>query len=189
MSLQDRYESSFLLVAGDLKKPIPLSKLRDFLDALFPSFPYPISNYNLEETLNIFGRHGAKSKEIFWVDVRKAIRDKHGNSTNENSIFFGKVLNPKSSLMQKWTLFMKLVATYHFLIVPIRIMFLPWNSMIDFRALCSDLIADVFAALHVLVQANTSYLSPSTSTWVTDRQKLLRNVDSGCIIAAIPLDW
>jgi len=185
----DRYESSFLLVAGDLKKPIPLSKLRDFLDALFPSFPYPISNYNLEETLNIFGRHGAKSKEIFWVDVRKALRDKQGNTSNEDSIFFGKVLNPKSPLMQKWTLFIKFVAIYHFLIVPIRIMFLPWNSMIDVRALYSDLVADVFAVLHVLVQANTSYLSSSTSTWVTDRSKLMRNVDSGFIIAAIPLDW
>jgi hypothetical protein len=175
-------------VAGDLKQPIPLSKLRDFLDALFPSFPYPISNYNLEETLNVFGRHGAKSKEIFWVDVKKAIREKQGTAMNEDSIFFGNVLNPKSQLLQKWTQFMKCVAVYHFLIVPIRIMFLPWNSMIDFRALCSDLIADTFVVLHVVVQANTSYLS-STSTWVTNRSKLLRNVDAGFIIAAIPLDW
>ena len=177
-----------MLVAGDLKKPIPLSKLKDFLHALFPSFPYPISSYNLEETLNLFGRHGAKSKEIFWVDVRKTIRDKQGNFSSESSIFFGKVLNPKSQLMKKWKYFMKFVAMYHFLIVPIRVMFLPWNSMIDSRALFSDLVADVFVVMHLLIQANTSYLSTS-STWVTVRSKLLRNVNIGFIIAAIPLDW
>ena len=136
----------------------------------------------------MFGRHGAKSKEIFWVDVRKAIRDKQGNITNETSIFLGNVLNPKSLLIKKWKIFMKFVAMYHFLMVPVRIMFLPWSSMIDSRALCSDLVADVFGVMHLFIQANTSYLS-SSSTWVTNRSKLLRNVKIGFIIAAIPLDW
>ncbi len=172
-----------------MKKPIPVSKLRDFLNALFPLYPYSISDYNIEEALNIFGRHGAKSKEIFWVDVRKAIRDKHGNITKKESIFLGKVLNPKSLVMQKWTLFMIVVAIYHFLVVPVRIMFLPWSSMTDFRALCSDLVADILTFSHVLVQANTSYMSSTTSAWVTERSKLMRNVDAGLIVAAIPLDW
>ncbi len=138
--------------------------------------------------MTLFGRNGAKSKEIFWVDVKKAIRDKQGNTTSESSIFNGNVLNPKSLFMKKWKIFMKSVAMYHFLVVPVRIMFLPWSSMTDYRALSSDLTADVFVVLHLFIQANTSYLS-SSSTWVTDRSDLLRNVHLGFIFAAVPFDW
>ena len=185
---QDRYESSYVLVAGDLKKPIPFIKIRDFLEELFPSFQYPISNYNIKETLDVFGRHGSKSREIFWADIRKTIREHQGNGNIGERLLIGTVINPKSIVFRKWISLMKFVAIYHFLVVPIRIAFLPWSSMTDFRALCSDLVADFVTVMHVIVLANTAVLS-TTSKWMTDRKSLLRNVESGFILSAVPFDW
>jgi hypothetical protein len=185
---QSRYESAYIFVAGDLRKPIQREKIGEFLQELFPSFQYPISNYNVKETLDIFGRHGSKSREIFWSDIRKTVREHQGNGNTEKGLFIGMVINPRSSIFQKWIALLQLVAIYHFVVVPIRITFLPWSSMIDYRALCSDLVADFFTAVNVIVLANTAVLS-SASTWITDRKTLLRNINVGFIVSAIPLDW
>ena len=177
-----------MLVAGDLKKPISKTKIRDFLNELLPSYPHPISKYNIEEALHYFGRHGSKSKEIFWSDVRRTIRERQGQSKLGEEFFVGNFLNPKSRFLLRWILWMKIVATYLFLVVPARIAFLPWSSMTDFPGLCPDLLADFFTVVNVLVLANTSFLS-STSQWVTNRTKILRNIDVGFILSAVPLDW
>ena len=177
-----------MLVSGDLRRPISKSKIRDFLNELLPSYPYSISKYNVEEALKLFGRHGSKSKEIFWSDIRKTIRERQGQSKVEEDVFIGKFLNPKSRIFILWINWMKVVATYLFLVVPARIAFLPWDSLIDFPGLCPDLLADFFTVMNVLILANTSFFS-STSKWATDRTKILRNIDVGFILSAVPLDW
>ena len=58
--VKDLYESAFLMVAGDLKKPIPVQSIPAFLENLFPSFQYRISPYNVREILEVFGRNGVR---------------------------------------------------------------------------------------------------------------------------------
>ena len=185
---QDRYESAYQMVAGDLKVPINADKVPEFLQILFPSFPYRFSSYNVKELFELFGRNGAKSKELFWSDIRKGLREQKAAALQGESIFIGSALNPKSWFARWWTNVMKFIAIYHFLIVPVRITFLPWSSMLDVRALSTDLIVDTLTVLNVLVLTNTAYMS-SRATWVTKRVKLLRRIDVGYILAAIPLDW
>ena len=186
--LQDRYESSFLLVTGDLRKPIPANRIQDFLEILFPSFSDPISSYNIDETLHLFGRHGSKSREIFWSDIRMVIHEKNGQRRSGELLFIGSVLNPKNRWIQKWWKFMDIVAVYHFLAVPIRISFLPWSNMTEVWPLCTDLIADILIFVHIVIVANTACLSVS-STWITDKYELFRRVEIGFIISSIPMDW
>jgi hypothetical protein len=176
------------MVAGDLKVPINADKVPEFLQILFPSFPYRFSSYNVKELFELFGRNGAKSKELFWSDIRKGLREQKAAALQGESIFIGSALNPKSWFARWWTNVMKFIAIYHFLIVPVRITFLPWSSMLDVRALSTDLIVDTLTVLNVLVLTNTAYMS-SRATWVTKRVKLLRRIDVGYILAAIPLDW
>jgi hypothetical protein len=158
------------------------------LQNLFPSYPYRISTYNITELFELFGRNGAKSKELFWADIRKGLREQKSATLQGEPLLIQSALNPKSSFIWQWTYFMKGVAIYHFFMVPIRITFIPWKSMIDFRALSTDLVADTFTILNVLVLMNTAHLS-SRATWITKRLKLLRRIDIGYVIAAIPLDW
>jgi hypothetical protein len=176
------------MIAGDLKVPMPADKVQEFLQLMFPSFPYRFSSYNVKEVFEIFGRNGAKSKELFWADIRKVLREQKAAILQEESIFINSALNPKSFIAKEWTRVMKFVAIYHFIVVPVRITFLPWNSMLDIHALSTDLIMDILTVLNVVVLTNTAYMS-SRATWVTKRLKLLRRIDIGYIISAIPFDW
>jgi hypothetical protein len=83
---------------------------------------------------------------------------------------------------------MSLVGVYHFIVVPIRICFVPWSSMLDIRALCTDLLADIITISNVLVLANISYKN-SRAVWITNRYKIIKKVHVGLYIAAVPLDW
>ncbi len=187
--MQDRYESSYTLVAGDLKKPIAANKIPVLLENLFPSFPYRISRFNVYETLEIFGRNGRLSKQIVWADIRKALRENRGLQSRRNqAVFFKNALNPDSWLLKVWNHFLMLVGLYHFIVVPIRISFLPWLSMTDSRALATDLTADIFTWINVVVKGNTAYRS-SRAVWITKRYKLFRKIEIYHILAAIPLDW
>jgi hypothetical protein len=177
------------MVAGDLKKPITANKIPIFLENLFPSFPYRISRFNVYETLEIFGRTGVRAKQIAWADIRKALRENRGiQSRRYQAIFFNTALNPDSWLLKLWNHFLMLVALYHFIVVPIRVSFLPWASMTDSRALATDLIADIFTWINVLVKGNTAHRS-SRAVWITERYKLFRKIDIYHVSAALPLDW
>ena len=149
-----------MIVTGDLKKPITSKQIPEFLENLFPSFPYRFSSYNIEETLQAFGRDGSKSKLLFWSDIRKGLREhKRGHGNFSSQILIKSVLNPDSSIVRNWHSFMVLVAIYHFVVVPVRISFLPWNSMLDPRALYTDLVADLLTVINLLVHINTAYLN------------------------------
>ncbi len=187
---QERYESSFLLVSGDLKKPIPRKNIPLFLENLFPSFPYRISSYNVKEILDIFGRNGTESEHIFWSDFRKIIRERKNGTANYHSdaIFIRSAFNPESWLYKLFKNITALVALYYFLAVPVRIAFDPWHSMIDLNALCTDLVFDICTALNLVILLNTSYTN-SRAAIVTNRFKILRRVNYNYVIAAIPFDW
>ncbi len=186
---QDRYESSFLIVAGDLKKPISWKQIPEFLENLFPSFPFRFSPYNVKETLRTFGRDGTKTKVLFWSDIRKGLREhKRGHGNLSSQIFVRSVLNPESSIVRNWHSIMVFTAIYHFIVVPIRISFVPWSSMLDSRALYTDLIADGLTLFNLFINANTAYLN-SKAAWVTKRYKIIRRIDARVSVGAIPFDW
>jgi hypothetical protein len=187
---QERYESSFLIVSGDLKKPISQKNIPLFSENLFPSFPYRISSYNVKEVLDVFGRSGRKSQHIFWPDFRKILRErKNGILTfGRDSIFIKTTFNPDSWAMKTWHKIVKLVAVYFFIVIPVRIAFDPWGNMLDLRALSTDLVVDGISFLNLIIVMNTCYTN-SRAAVVTDRMKILRRVDYNILISVFPLDW
>jgi hypothetical protein len=189
MLFQDRYESAFLIVSGDLKKPIAVKQVPEFLENLLPSFPYRFSAYNVKETMGAFGREGSKSKHLFWADIRKGLREhRKGKGRLSSQFFIKSALHPESMLLKQWDTIVIFVALYHFIAVPIRIGFVPWNSMLDSRALYTDLAADVLTVLNLVLCCNTAY-NNSKSSWVTKRYKIVRRIDFRVSLAAIPIDW
>ncbi len=178
-----------MIVAGDLKKPISLKQVPEFLENLFPSFPYRFSAFNVKETMSTFGREGPKTKLLFWADIRKGLREhKKGKGSISSQFFIKSALNPESFILRQWQTLLILVALYHFVAVPIRIGFVPWSSMLDSRALYTDLVADVLTVLNLFLCCNTAYHN-SKSSWVTKRYKIIRRIDFRVTIAAIPIDW
>jgi hypothetical protein len=187
--LQDRYESAYLSVCGDLKKPLSAKQVPFFLESLFPSFPYRFSRYNVSEMLRCFGRDGAKTKLLFWPDIRKGLREHKGQQGDlSRKTLIKSVFNPDATALKFWCSITYLLAFYHFLVVPIRISFLPWKSMLDEHALYTDLVADGFTIMNFVIKANTAYLN-SRAMWITNRYKIIRRID-GCVsVSAIPFDW
>jgi hypothetical protein len=139
--------------------------------------------------MRTFGRDGARTKVLFWSDIRKGLREnKRGNSNLSNRLFIRSVLNPESSIVKNWHSLMVFTAIYHFVVVPIRISFLPWSSMLDSRALYTDLVADGLTVFNFIIHVNTAYLN-SRAAWVTKRYKIIRRIDSRVSLGAIPFDW
>lgn len=186
--LQERYESAYELVAGSLKNAIQEEKISEFIQILFPSYPHRISSHNIKEFFEIFGRNGSRSKELLWADIRKTLREKKSLTVTYDTVLIESALNPNSWLVQKWNQLMSILAVYYFVLVPIRISFLPWNSMITTGALATDLLADILCALNIVVLGNTAYLS-SRSAWITNRNKIFRRMNIGYIVSSVPLDW
>jgi hypothetical protein len=176
------------LIAGNLKTPMPVTKLAEFIQVLCPQYPYRVSSYNVKEFLDVFGRNRDRSKDLAWSDIRKTLREQKSVMVTENEIFVCSALNPDSWVATSWQQVLKAAAIYHFIAVPIRISFLPWNTMLDTRALSTDLIADTITAVNILVCGNTAYKN-SRAVWVTNGKKLLKKIEIGYIVAAIPFDW
>ena len=178
-----------MIVVGDLKKPLSKKHIKLFLENLFPSFPYRFSSFNVNETLRIFGREGLKSKLIFWPDIRKGLREhKKLDGKNSEGLLIKSALNPNARVIKYWHATIDFIAVYYFVFVPVRICFTPWNSMLDSRALYTDLVADIATCINFVVLANTAYLN-SRAAWVTNRYKLFRKVDLCASISATPFDW
>jgi hypothetical protein len=151
--------------------------------------PYRMSSHNVQEFLEVFGRNGIRSKEVTWSDIRKALRERKPQVVaTGDALLIENALNPESKFVAFWSGLMQFIAVYNFLLVPIRIAFQPWSSMVDPTSLAVDLFADVLVFSNVLVLGNIAYKN-SRATWVTKRRKIFRKIKIGIIIAAIPLDW
>ena len=103
------------------------------------------------------------------------------------------VLNSNSLAMRVWRYFVRLVSVYHFLAVPFRITFHPFESPRDRLLWCTDGVADVVILVYMLVKLNTAYLNKK-SKWVHNRYKILKHYfgDGSCIrdvIIVMPIDW
>ena len=138
----------------------------------------------------MFGRNGSDSQHIFWSDFRKIIRERRSGTANYRSdaIFIKSALNPESWAMKIFRKVIMVVSLYYFILVPVRIAFDPWGSMVNINALCTDLVFDALTALNLIVVLNTCYTN-SRAAIVTDRMKILRRVNYNYVVAAIPMDW
>ena len=185
----ERYESAFISVTGEVGVPIATPAIPSFLEHLFPDFPYRISSHNRDEFLSVFGRDGLKSKQISFADIRKVLKEHSatGGTVGSQPLVHG-AFNPVSRGYVRWLRVVGILAVYHYIMVPVRIGFLPWRSMLDWRALCTDLPADVLTAVHLIVVCNTAYQN-GKSHFVTSRAKILRRASLNFFFAAIPFDW
>ena len=184
----EQFELCFIAVTGDIGVPLPSSKIKVFLEQLFPDFQYPISRHNCQEFMNEFGRDGIKSKFITFADIRKMFLERSKELRAEGSNLIHSTFNPNSDLYQKWLNVVKLVAVLQYIVVPIRLCFSPWNIMTDWRALSIDLPLDILTGVHVLVLSNTAYQN-SRAQWVVNRVKLIRRINLQVLMASIPVDW
>lgn len=80
------------------------------------------------------------------------------------------------------------VAKSQFIMVPVRISFLPFGSFTSDGAIYTDLTADVLLVIHVIVSINTAYKN-AVGAWVTSRSKIFRKMDILALFAAVPWDW
>ncbi len=116
------------------------------------------------------------------------LREQKSQLAINDYILIGTVLNPTSWLVSYWLILLKAVALYHFVMVPVRISFVPWKKMLDSQALGTDLIADIITILNLPILGNTAYMG-SKATWITDKAKIFRRINIGYMIAAVPVDW
>jgi hypothetical protein len=179
-----------MIVMGDLKKPLPRETVPELLENLFPSYPHPISSYNVREALEVFGRSGSRSKALLWADIRKRLREHRKDYVGamDKGLFIGTALSPESLAVRHWHTLLSLIGIYHFIVVPVRIAFIPWSSMLDTTALCSDLLADALTVMNIVILGSVAYKN-SRAVWITDRYKILKKVHICYYAAAIPLDW
>jgi CRP-like cAMP-binding protein len=187
----ERYESAFVALTGDIGVPITASGVPSFLEHLFPDFPYRISVHNRDEFLATFGREGVKSKQVSFADIRKVLKEHAAAGPGgdvANEVLVRGAFNPMSRLYQRWMWLVQVLAVYHYVVVPVRIGFLPWKSMLDWHALCTDVPAETLTIVHLLVVCNTAYQN-GKSHFVTSRSKILRRASLNYFFAAIPLDW
>ena len=166
-----------------------IKQITFFLESLFPSFPYRFSSYNIAEVLRYFGRDGLKTKILFWSDICKGLKEHKQEQTYLSKlVFVNLTLNPEAAALKLWQRLQVVIGLYYFVLVPIRISFDLWGSMLDIRALCSDLIIDSWAMINFIIHANTAYMG-SKAIWIIDRSKILRRVNPCIAIPAIPFDW
>jgi len=104
----------------------------------------------------------------------------------------GLVFNPASPLMRAWYYLVRVVAIYHIIAVPVRIVYQPFDRMDHMLLLCTDLPADILTMLHVLISFNTSYHNKKSKR-VFSHLKIAKHYLSKNffldLVAAFPLDW
>jgi len=186
----ERYEDAYIHAVGDLKVPIKADNLPKFIEHLLPDYTYRVSARNVKEIINAFGRDNQKGRDqIFWSGIRKGLEDyKKRQADNETDIFIGSALNSASKVYRYWVKFMGFLSIYHFIMVPARISFLPWDTYTDPSSLAVDVPADILTAVHAVVVLNTAYKTRS-GRWITDRIRISSKASWLVLLAALPLDW
>lgn len=185
-------EQEFLRVAGSRNESLQGEKIRKYLTHVMVEHPYAISLDNCHEFCKLFDKKFDKTTKIAYQEIVKLVspRERNKNSITSNSTrpIIGSTINPDFILMRAFIFVMRLVALYHFVMVPVRIAFMPFTSFTSQEALRMDLPADLVVVLHWIVSINTAYKS-EVGTWISSRAKILRESDLLLLLAVLPLDW
>jgi len=149
-------------------------------------------------TPRLAGKNGIESTSVQWTSIRKITRERAREFAADDDTEYlfseesGLVLNPASRPMRVWYTIVRLVAIYHFIAVPVRVVYRPFSHMYQIELLCTDLPADILTILHILVCLNTSYHNKK-SRKVYNRFKIAKHYFSNFffldLLAAFPLDW
>ena len=194
----DRYEAAYVLTVGNLTEPMPLALVEPYLAVLLPSNK-GFTSVNVIEFLDLFGKDGNESQEVIWSSIRKVIRERArelASGSKAEPIFVkdsAYVFNSLSVPIDLWRRLIRLISIYHFLVVPLRITFSPFQSATDPWLLCTDLVADILTFFHIVVSLNTAYLN-KRSKWVYSRGKILKHYCGTrafilVLLIVVPLDW
>jgi len=193
--MEEKYEAAFLVVQGNVTDPLPRDKIPKFITTLLHMTDEEVQPWMVYEFLLLFGKHGLHTKRISWAWFRKITTERINSvSAKSEPIFMpgSYVFNPASRLLHGWFNVVRLIAAYHFIMVPVRLVYQPFNSLSDPMLLCSDLVVDALTILHVLTSFNTAYLNKK-SRWVTTRSKIARKYLASAfyvdIVSAFPVDW
>ena len=183
-------EREWVRVAGSLSEPVTASNMHQFLTFVLVDHPLPISTYNCGEFCDILDKKLDVQVRINFGEIAKAFRDRDGRQTiNASFIMIGSALSPQSIVHRAWTLVIRIICLYLWMSVPVRLAFLPYDTFTDRVALSTDLPADIFIVLHVVVLLNTAVKPEGRSGWTTQRFKIFKETDFLFLFGAIPLDW
>ena len=195
----DKYEAAYLLTVGNLTENLTREQIPMFLSLLLPERK-SVSRYNVGEFLQAFAKDGLDSHEVPWSTLRKITREKKRDlesyKDDSEQIFMSEtsayIFNPLCMPIQAWFFFVRFVAIYHLMVVPVRIVYQPFTHPGQLELLSTDLPADILTFLHIFVAANTSYQNKK-SRWVLSRVKILKNYAAKSffvdLLAAFPFDW
>jgi len=152
-------EREFVRVTGALTEPLRGDLIRQYLKYVMVDFPYPISIGNCCEFCELFDKRFDKDTRIAYQEIVRFTtareRSKHLVIIDTSVLFVGSSLNPNFILLKGLTFLMRLVVLYHFVMVPVRICFMPHQSFTSLSALETDLPADIAIIAHTLISLNT----------------------------------
>ena len=194
----DRYEAAYVMTIGNLHDKMHLEYIPMLIRFLLPRRSI-VTKVNIGEFVMLFGDDGMESTYVTWNGIRKVVRERARElaSRNKKEPFFiensGRVFNLNSTAMRGWNRWVRAVAVYHFLAVPVRITFRPFSSLSDPYLLCTDLVADAMILLYMLVKMNTAYINKK-SKLCYDRYKILKHYfgKGSCVLdimIVFPIDW
>jgi hypothetical protein len=154
------HEREFVKASGSLSVPLTGLNIKQYLTYLLVEHSHAINLYSCREFCGFFKRTLDDETSIRYRDIVTLIKERN-SGVNHAQLFVSPqhlLLNPYHFLVVAWTKFMRLVALYHILNVPVRIAFQSEaNTMTSLQPLATDLPADTLILLHLLLSVNVSY--------------------------------
>jgi len=182
------HEREFKKAAGSLSVPLTGLAIKQYLTYVLVEHSHTVDVYSCREFCRFFKRTLDDNTSIMYRDIVKLLKER-SSGLNHNDLFIGSALNPHHWILRAWCFLARMVSLYHVIMLPVRIAFqTEVNTMTSQLPLSTDLPADIFLVLHIVVLLNLSFKN-SKSQWVTSRLRIFKNSDFLLILAAIPFDW
>ncbi len=106
---------------GSITEPLRCEGIRQYLVHIMEEYPHNITLENCRQFCKFFDRKFEKSTRITFPEISKqlSLRERHKNSGHENKkLFINHCLNPDFLVIAAFTTLMRIIALYHFLMVP-----------------------------------------------------------------------
>ena len=110
-----------ILPVGSITEPLRCEGIRQYLVLVLEEYPHNITLENCRQFCKFFDRKFEKSTRITFPEISKqlSLRERHKNSGHENKkLFIHHCLNPDFLVIAAFTTLMRIIALYHFLMVP-----------------------------------------------------------------------
>ena len=182
------HEREFKKAVGSLSVPLTGMAIKQYLTYVLVEHSFNVDVYSCREFCRFFKRTLDDDTSIMYRDIVRVIKERN-SGVNNNDIFIGSAINPHHWLLQGWIFLARMVSLYHVIMLPLRIAFQTETYTMTSRfPLSTDLPADIFLVVHILVSLNLGFKN-SKSQWVTSRFVIFQNMDFLLLLAALPFDW